>query len=158
MHTERHINVKNFEGIRLKRLRSGVTARNMSEKANMLIYRLTRGGRLSSHDAGQGTGGCRAMIKSLQSCPKRYLLMKLTRVAPPTGSLHRVYGLSLRYKRTRKRMNYCERRGQFSRTRIRGMRAVCAEGLHFSAFHNYHALSLPPTHCQIILHSLCHHW
>ena len=84
-----------------------------------IIYRLTRGGRLSSHDAGQGTGGCRAMIKSLQSCPKRYLLMQLARVAPPTGSLHRVYGLSLRYKRTRKRMNYCERRGQFSRTRIR---------------------------------------
>ena len=118
MHTERHINVKNFEGIRLKRLRSGVTARNKSEKANMLIYRLTRG-QLSSHDAGQGTGGCRAMIKSLQSCPKRYLLMQLARVAPPTGSLQRVYGLSLRYKRTRKRMNYSERRGQFSRMRIR---------------------------------------
>ena len=32
-----------------------------------------------------------------------------------TGSLQRVYGLSLRYKRTRKRMNYSERRGQFPR-------------------------------------------
>ena len=81
MHTERHINVKNFEGIRLKRLRSGVTARNTSEKANMLIYRLTRG-QLSPHDAGQGAGGCRAMTKSLQPYPKRYLLMQLARVAP----------------------------------------------------------------------------
>ena len=81
MHTERHINVKNFEGIRLKRLRSGVTARNTSEKANMLIYRLTRG-QLSPHDTGQGAGGCQVMIKSLQPCPKRYLLMQLARVAP----------------------------------------------------------------------------
>ena len=54
MHTERHINVKNFEGIRLKRLRSGVTARNKSEKANMLIYRLTRG-QLSSHISDRGS-------------------------------------------------------------------------------------------------------
>ena len=118
MHTERHINVKNFEGIRLKRLRSGGTARNMSEKANMLIYRLTRS-QLSPHDAGQGAGGCRAMIKSLQPCPKRYIP---TDAASPccttTGSLQRVYGLSLRYKRTRKRMNYSERRGQFPHMRI----------------------------------------
>ena len=35
-----------------------------------------------------------------------------------TGSLRLVYGLSLRYKRTRKRMNYSERRGQFPRMRI----------------------------------------
>ena len=131
MHTKRHINVKNFEGIRLKRLRSGVTARNTSEKANMLIYRLTRG-QLSPHDAGQGAGGCRAVTKSLQPCPKRYLLMQLARVTPRlTGSLQRVYGLSLRYKRTRKRMNYSERRGQFPRMRIfirpqRGRRA----GMH----------------------------
>ena len=72
---------QNFEGIRLKRLRSGVTAQNTSKKANMLIYRLTCG-QLSPHDAGQGAGGCRAMIKSLQPCSKRYLLMQLARVAP----------------------------------------------------------------------------
>ena len=30
----------------------------------------------------QGAGGCRAMIKSVQPCPKRYLLMQLARVAP----------------------------------------------------------------------------
>ena len=35
-----------------------------------------------------------------------------------TGSLQRVYGVSLRYKRTRKRMNYSERCGQFPRMRI----------------------------------------
>ena len=32
-----------------------------------------------------------------------------------TGGLERVYGLSIRYKRTRKCMSYSERRGQFPR-------------------------------------------
>ena len=60
-------------------------------------------------------------------------------------STERVYGPSLRYKRTRKLMNYSERRGQFPRMRVcirpqrgrRGCNAVCAEGLHFSAFHYF---------------------
>ena len=154
MHTERHVNVKNFEGICLKQLRSGVTARNTSDKANMLIYRLTRG-QLSPHDAGQGTGGCRAMIKSLQPCPKRYLLMQLARVAPRLA----VYGHSLRYKRTRKRMNYGEERlGMTSfracvlvyARRPRGCSAVCAEGLHSSAFHHIFYSAMPhPSFCSL---------
>ena len=122
MHTKRHINVKNFEGIHLKLPHSGVTARNTSEKANMLIYRLTRG-QLSPHNAGQDARGCRAMIKSLQPCPKQYLLMQLARCTT-TGSLGQVYGLSLRYKCTCKCLSYSERRGQFPRMRIR----ICTQG------------------------------
>ena len=144
MHTDRHINVKNFEGIRLKRLRSGVTARNTSEKANMLIYRLTRC-QLSPHDAGQGTGGCRAMIKSLQPCPKWYLLMQLlARVAPRLAvyseSMVSLYDISARANAlTTARgvanfracvLVYARRPGDPD-----AASAVCAEGLHFSAFH-----------------------
>ena len=39
--TQRATKVKKFVGICLKRLRSRVMPRNMSEKANMLIFRLT---------------------------------------------------------------------------------------------------------------------
>ena len=82
----------------------------------MLIYRLTRC-QLSPHDAGQGTGGCRAMTKSLQPCPKRYLLMQLARVAPRLAvyseSMVSLYDISARANA------YSERRGQFLRMRIR---------------------------------------
>ena len=118
MHTERHINVKNFEGIRLKRLHSGVTARNTSEKANMLIYRLTLQSAFPAR--------CRPRQRELSSDDQESPALPQTvptEAANPccttTGSLQRVYGLSLRYKRTRKRMNYSERRGQFLRMRIR---------------------------------------
>ena len=47
--TQRATKVKKFVGICLKRLRSRAMPRNMSEKANMLIFRLTRG-RLSPLD------------------------------------------------------------------------------------------------------------
>ena len=43
VHTERHINVKNLEGIRLKRLRSrvsyGAKYERKSQYANLLAYR-----------------------------------------------------------------------------------------------------------------------
>ena len=58
------------------------------------------------------------MIKSLQPCPKRYLLMQLARVAPRLAGYSESMVSLYDYKRTRKRMNYSERRGQFPRMRI----------------------------------------
>ena len=122
MHTWWHMNVKKFVGICLKRLRSRDMPRNTSEKANMLIYRLTRGqpSPLNTFDAQENVRGYPGIVNDIQPCPKRCLLMPLVRVGVRTDS-------TTRY-------SYNARRGQFPRTRI-GICAVCAEGLHFSAFH-----------------------
>ena len=117
MHSKRHINIKIFEGIRQKRLRSGVTARNTSEKANN--YANLSAYPLSAFPARcrPRRQGCRAMIKSLQPCPKRYLLMQLARVAPrravQSESMVFLYNISAHAN------SYSERRGQFLRMRIR---------------------------------------
>ena len=117
MHTERHINVKNFEGIRLKRLHSGDGAKHerKSQYAN-----------LSAYPRSAFTARCRPRHRGLSSddqeppaLPQTVPTEAANLCCTTTGSLQRVYGLSLRYKRTRKRMNYSERRGQFLRMRIR---------------------------------------
>ena len=66
------MNVKKFVGIFLKRLRSRVMPRNTSEKANMLIFRLTRG-QLSPLDARRSPRGYQTIVNNIQPCPKRCL-------------------------------------------------------------------------------------
>ena len=85
MHTWWHMNVKKFVGICLKRLRSRVMPQNTSEKANMLIYRLTRG-QLSPLDAQRNVRGYPGIVNNIQPCPKRCLLMLLARVGARTDS------------------------------------------------------------------------
>ena len=82
------MNVKKFVGICLKRLRSRVMPRNTSEKANMLINRLTRG-QLSPLDAQRNVRGYPGIVNDFQSCPKRCLLMLLARVGARTNSTTR---------------------------------------------------------------------
>ena len=79
------MNVKKFVWICLKRLRSRVMPQNPSEKANMLIYRLTRG-QLSPLDAQRNVRGYPGIVNDIQPCPKRYLLMLLARVGARTDS------------------------------------------------------------------------
>ena len=67
------------------------------------------------------------IVNNIQPCPKLCLLMSLARVGARTDC-------TTSY-------SYNARRGQLPRTRIgivrrtRARHAVCAEGLHFSAFH-----------------------
>ena len=125
--TQRATKVKKFVGICLKLLHSGVMPRNMSEKANMQISRLTRG-QLSPLDIQRSARGYPTIVNNIQHCPKRCLPMPLPRVGARTDSIMR--------------FSYNARRGQLPRTRIgivrstRARHAVCAEGLHFSAFHS----------------------
>ena len=88
MHTWWHMNVKIFVGICLKRLRSRDMPRNTSEKANMLIYRLTRGqpSPLNNFDAQENVRGYPGIVNDIQPCPKRCLLMPLVRVGVRTDS------------------------------------------------------------------------
>ena len=122
--TQRTTKVKKFVGICLKRLRSRVMPRNMSEKANMLICPT----QLSPLDTQRRVRGYPTIVNNIQPCPKLCLLMPLARVVARTdGTTSYSYA----------------RRGQLPRTRIdivrrtRARHAVCAEGLHFSAFHYY---------------------
>ena len=125
--TQRATKVKKFVAICLKLLRSRVMTRNVSKKANMLIFRLTRG-QLSPLGTQLSARGCPTIVNNIQPCPKRCLLMLLARVGARTEC-------TTRY-------SYNTGRGQFPRTRIGIMHkthnAVCAEGLHFSAFHSSH--------------------
>ena len=121
--TQRATKVKKFVAICLKLLRSRVMPRNMSEKANMLIFQLTRG-QFSPLDTQRSVKRYPTIVNSIRPCPKRCLLMALARVGARTDS-------TTRY-------SYNARRGQFPRTRIgivRKICCICAEGLHFSAFH-----------------------
>ena len=77
--------------------------RNTSEKANMVIFRLTRG-QLSPLDTQRSARGCPMIVNNIQPCPKRCLLMLLTRVGARTEC-------TTRY-------SYNTGRGQFPRTRI----------------------------------------
>ena len=126
--TQRATKVKKFVGICLKRLRSRVMPRNMSEKANMLIIPTYRC-QLSPLDTQRRARVYPTIVNNIQPCPKLCLLMPLARVGARTDST-----MSLLY-------SYNARRGQLPRTRIgivrstRARHAVCAEGLHFSAFH-----------------------
>ena len=101
--TQRATKVKKFMAICLKLLRSRVMPRNMSEKANMLIFRLTRG-QLSPLDTQRSARVCPTIVNSIQPCPKRCLLMLLARVGARTEC-------TMRY-------SYNTGRGQFPRTRI----------------------------------------
>ena len=101
--TQRATKVKKFVGICLKRLRSRVIPRNMSEKANMLIIPTPRR-QLSTLDTQRSTRRYPTIVNNIQPCPKRCLLMPLARVAARTDS-------TTRY-------SYNARRGQLPRTRI----------------------------------------
>ena len=124
--TQRATKVKKFVGICLKRLRSRVMPRNMSEKANMLIIPTYRY-QLSPLDTQRRARGYPTIVNNIQPCPKLCLLMLLARVGARTDS-------TTSY-------SYNARRGQLPRTHIgivrrtRARHAVCTEGLHFSAFH-----------------------
>ena len=88
MHTCWHINVKKFVWICVKRLRSRAMPRNTSEKANMLIYRLTRG-QLFPLDAQRRVKSYSAIVNNIQPRPKRCLLMLLARVGARTDGTTR---------------------------------------------------------------------
>ena len=124
--TQRTTKVKKFVGISLKRLRSRVMPRNISEKANMLIFP-TYPCQLSPLDTQRMVRVYPTIVNNIQPCPKLCLLMPLARVVARTDG-------TTSY-------SYNARRGQLPRTRIdivrrtRARHAVCAEGLHFSAFH-----------------------
>ena len=78
--TQRATKVKKFVGICLKRLRSKVIPRNISEKANMLIIPTPRR-QLSPLDTQRSTRRYPTIVNNIQPCPKRCLLMPLARVA-----------------------------------------------------------------------------
>ena len=86
--------------------------RNTSEKANMLINRLTRG-QLSPFDTQRSARGYPTSVNNIQPCPERWLLMTLARVGARTAAT----------KRTATTRGH----GQFPRTRIGlvGKNAVC---------------------------------
>ena len=67
--TQRATKVKKFVGICLKRLRSRVMPRNMSEKANMLIIPTYRC-QLSPLDTQRRARGYPTIVNNIQSCPK----------------------------------------------------------------------------------------
>ena len=84
---QRATKVKKIVGICLKRLRSGVVPRNMSEKANMLIIPTYRG-QLSPLDTQRSARGYPTIVNNIQPCPKRCLLMPLARVGARADSTH----------------------------------------------------------------------
>ena len=100
----------------------------MSEKANMLIIPTYRC-QLSPLDTQRRAIGYPTIVNNIHPCPKLCLLMPIARVGARTDST-----MSLLY-------SYNARRGQLPRMHIgivrrtRARHAVCAEGLHFSAFH-----------------------
>ena len=83
--TQRATKVKIFVGICLKRLRSRVMPRNMSEKANMLIIPTYRC-QLSPLDTQRRARGYPTIVNNIQPCPKLCLLMPLARVGARTDS------------------------------------------------------------------------
>ena len=86
-------------------------------KSQLLIYRLTRG-QLSPLDAQRNVRSCPRIVNDIQPCPKQCLLMLLARVGARTDS-------TTRAATTRGVADF----------RARALTcAVCAEGLHFSAF------------------------
>ena len=111
-HNQRATKVKTFVGICLKRLRSRVMPRKMSEKANMLITR----GQFSPLNTQRSVNGYPTIVNNIQPCPQRYLLMPLARVRARTDSTTH--------------HSYNARRGQFPRTRIgivrRTRRKICS--------------------------------
>ena len=83
--TQRATKVKKFVGIFLKRLRSRVMPRNMSEKANMLIIPTYRC-QLSPLDTQRRARRYPTIVNNIQPCPKLCLLMPLARVGARTDS------------------------------------------------------------------------
>ena len=110
------MNIKKFLGICLKRLHLRVMPRNMSEKANMLIYWLTHGQLL--HSTHSKTSG---IVNDIQPCPKRCLLMLLAHVGARTDS-------TMRAATTRGVANF--------RAHALAYVQYMPRVLHFSAFHN----------------------
>ena len=102
--TQQVTKVKKFVGICLKPLRSRVMPRNMSEKANMLIFPTYRC-QLSPLDTQRRVRGYSTIVNNTQPCPKLCLLMPLARVGARTDGT------------TSYRAN-ARRRGQLPRTRI----------------------------------------
>ena len=83
--TQRATKVKKFVGICLKRLRSRVMPRNMSEKANILIIQ-TYSRSVSPLGTQRSAKGYPTIVNNIQPCPKRCLLMPLARVGARTDS------------------------------------------------------------------------
>ena len=102
-HTQRATKVKKFVGICLKRQRSRVIPRNMSEKANMLIIPTYPRSAFSA-DTQRSARGYPTIVNNVQPCPKGCLLMPLALVGARTES-------TTRY-------SFNTRSGQFPRTRI----------------------------------------
>ena len=82
---QRETKVKIFVGICLKRLRSRVMPRNMSEKANMLIIPTYRC-QLSPLDTQRRARGYPTIVNNIQPCPKLCLLMPPGHVGARTDS------------------------------------------------------------------------
>ena len=122
--TQRATKVKKFVGICLKQLRSRVMPRNMSEKANMLIIPTYRC-QLSPLDTQRRARGYPTIVNNIQPCPKLCLLMPLARVGARTDSTTSSTTRGVANFRARALALYAGL-----------IHAVCAEGLHFSAFHN----------------------
>ena len=83
--TQRATKVKTFVGICLKRLRSRVMPRNMSEKSIMLIIPTYRC-QLSLLDTQRRERGYPTIVNNIQPCPKLCLMMPLARVGARTDS------------------------------------------------------------------------
>ena len=109
-------------GICLKQLRSRVMRRNTSEKANMLINRLTRG-QLSPFNTQRSAKGYPTSVNNIHSCPKRRLLMPLARVGARTATTTRIYSYDARAWPISAHAHWPS------------SKYACTEGLHFSAFH-----------------------
>ena len=125
--TQRATKVKKFVGICLKRLRSRVMPRTVSEKANMLIIPTYRC-QLSPLDTQRRARGYPTIVNNIQPCPKLCLLMPLARVGASdstTSFTATTQGVA----------NFRARALAYSTQDSRARHAVCAEGLHFSAFH-----------------------
>ena len=124
--TQRATKVKKFVGICLKRLRSRVMPRNMSEKANMLIVPTYRC-QLSPLDTQRRARGYPTIVNNIQPCPKLYLLMPLARVGARTDS-------TTSYRATTRGAWPTSAHAHWHSTQDSSKTALCAEGLHFSAF------------------------
>ena len=116
--TQRAMKVKKFVGICLKRLRSRVMLRNMSEKANMLNIP-TYQCQLSPLDTQRRARGYPTIVNNIHPCQKLCPLMPLARVGARNDSTTSCSNNAIRGQLPRMRI------GIVRRTRAR--HAVCAE-------------------------------
>ena len=116
-------------GICLKQLRSRVMPRNTSEKANMLIKRLTRG-RLSPFSTQRNGRGYLTSINNIQLCPKT-MATNAASLCWSENCHHHAYCYTTREGEA----NFSARALAYLVGKITQYAYACTEGLHFSAFH-----------------------